>query len=278
MAEVSTLTLNDGTTIPQLGFGVFLIPPDETAEATGTAIEAGYRLIDTASIYGNEEGVGKAIAESGVPREEFVVTTKVWNDDHGYDKTLRAFDLSLEKLGLDHVELYLIHWPRPKLGLYIDTWKALERLRADGRVRSIGVSNFAPEQLKRLVSESDVAPAVNQVELHPGMPETELRDFHKALGITTQAWSPIGRNQGILEHPLVLDIAASHGRSPAQVVLRWHVQLGVIAIPKSGRPSRIRGNLEVFDFELSAQEMARLTALDIDSKVRPDPSLHFDLS
>lgn len=277
MAQVPTFRLNDGSDIPQTGFGVFLIPPDEVVGAVLTALEAGYRLIDTASIYENEEGVGKAIAQSGIPLDELFITTKVWNDDQGYDQTLRAFDLSMKKLGLETIDLYLIHFPRPKLGRYVETWKAMERLRADGRVRSIGVSNFAPEQISRLLDEGEVAPTVNQVELHPGHPQAELRAFHAEHDIVTQAWSPIGRGQGLLAEPAVVEIAKELGRTPAQVVLRWHVQLGIVAIPKSVTPSRIRGNIQLFDFELSESAMAKISGLGA-SRVGPDPGTIYDLS
>ncbi len=278
MTPTPTVTLNDGVSSPQIGFGVFLIPPDEVVEPVRTAIEAGYRLIDTASAYQNEEGVGKAIAESGVPREEIFLVTKVWNDDQGYDSTLRAFDASLKRLGLEYVDMYLIHWPRPRLNLYVETWRALERLRGDGLIRSIGVSNFAPEQLTRLMDECSMKPSVNQVELHPGYPQRELRAFQDAHGIVTQAWSPIGRGQGLLERPAVTAVADKHGRTAAQVVLRWHIQLGVVPLPKSVTPSRIRGNLDVFDFELTDADMAQLNGIGSDYRVGPDPATIFDIS
>ncbi|ALG09173.1 aldo/keto reductase [Kibdelosporangium phytohabitans] len=278
MAEVTALTLNDGVQIPQLGFGVFQIPPDEVVKATRTAIDTGYRLIDTASAYDNEEGVGQAVAECGIPRDELFITTKVWNDDQGYDETLRAFDVSMAKLGLDYLDLYLIHWPRPRLDKYVATWRAFEKLQADGRIRSIGVSNFAPEHIDRLAAECTVVPSVNQVELHPGHPQHDLHAYHAAKGVVTQAWSPIGRNQGLLEHEKVTAIAGSHGKTPAQVVLRWHIQRGIVAIPKSVRPDRIRANIEVFDFELSASEVDVIGHIGTAQKVGPDPALFFDLS
>lgn len=278
MAEVTTLTLNDGVRIPQLGFGVFQIPPDEVVKATRTAIDSGYRLIDTATAYDNEEGVGQAVAECGVPREELFITTKVWNDDQGYDETLRAFDVSMAKLGLHYLDLYLIHWPRPRLDKYVATWRAFEKLQADGRVRSIGVSNFAPEQIDRLAAECSVVPSVNQVELHPGHPQHELHAYHGSRGVVTQAWSPIGRNQGLLEHEKVVAIAEAHGKSTAQVVLRWHIQRGIVAIPKSVRPDRVRANIDVFDFELSPSDVDTVSHLGTAQKVGPDPALFFDLS
>ncbi|GAB3274509.1 aldo/keto reductase [Parasphingorhabdus pacifica] len=278
MAQIPTVTLNDGVALPRVGFGVFQVSPEEATEAVSTALDAGYRTFDTASVYGNEEGVGKAIVSSEVARSDIFLITKVWNDDQGYDETLRACEASLERLGVEYVDQYLIHWPRPKLDRYVDTWKALVRLVSDGRVRSIGVSNFAPENIRRLVDETGVVPAVNQVELHPGFPQTELRSFHEGLGITTQAWSPLGRGQGFLGHPVVGAIARAHDRTPAQVALRWHVQLGVVALPKSVTPERIRSNIGIFDFELTEPEMAQLTDIGTDFRVGPDPALFFDMS
>jgi diketogulonate reductase-like aldo/keto reductase len=271
VTEVPSVALNNGVTIPQLGFGVFLVPPDEVVEPVRIALETGYRLIDTATLYGNEEGVGRAIAESGVPRDEVFLTTKVWNTDHGYDETLRAFDDSAKRLGLDPIDLYLIHWPVPALDRYLDTWRALERLYADGRVRAIGVSNFTDVHLQRLMDESSTVPAVDQVELHPGFTQESLRAFNKAHGIVTEAWSPLGRGQGVLDNPVVIDIAQAHGRTSGQVVLRWHLQLDNVVIPKSVRPDRIRENFAVFDFELGAEEMAALSAIDSPGRIGPDP-------
>jgi diketogulonate reductase-like aldo/keto reductase len=273
MATTPTITLNDGTTIPQLGFGVFQVPADEVVAPVATALEAGYRLIDTAAAYGNEEGVGKAIADSGIPREELYVTTKVWNDDHGYDKTLAAFDASLARLGLDMIDLYLIHWPLPMRDDYVETWKALEKLLAEGRTRSIGVSNFNVDHLERLAAESDVTPAVNQIELHPRLPQTDLRDYGATHGIAIEAWSPLGQGKSLLDDKVIVETARAHDRSPAQVVLRWHVQLGNIVIPKSVTPERIRENLQVFDFELDSEEMDRLTELGPQERVGPDPAV-----
>jgi diketogulonate reductase-like aldo/keto reductase len=269
--SVPTVTLNNGVEMPQLGFGVFLVPPDEVVEPVRTALDAGYRLIDTATLYGNEEGVGRAIADSGIPRDEIFVTTKVWNSDQGYDRTLQAFDRSIKLLGLDVIDLYLVHWPAPAQDLYVDTWRALERIYADGRARAIGVSNFTVRHLDRVIGEGSVVPAVNQVELHPGLPQEELRAAHARHGIATEAWSPIGRSLGLLDRPEVETIAKAHDRTPAQVVLRWHLQLDIIAIPKSVRAERIRENLDVFDFELSADEMATLSALDSPGRLGPDP-------
>jgi len=271
VTETPTVLLNNKVEMPQLGFGVFLVPPDEVVEPVRSALDAGYRLIDTATLYGNEEGVGRAIRESGVPRDELFITTKVWNTDQGYDSTLRAFDHSQSLLGIDVVDLYLIHWPAPKRDRYVETWKALERLYDDGRVRAIGVSNFTVAHLSRLLDETDVVPAVNQIELHPGFPQNELRDFQDEHDIVTESWSPLGRGHGLLDQPSVAAIAARHGRTPAQVVLRWHLQLGLVVIPKSVRAERIRENFAVFDFSLDAAEMDTLSALTEPARIGPDP-------
>ncbi|WP_329237577.1 aldo/keto reductase [Streptomyces sp. NBC_01460] len=270
MPTVPTVTLNDGVTIPQLGFGVFQVPDDETTTAVAAALEAGYRSIDTAAVYGNEAGVGRALAESGLAREELFVTTKLWNADQGYDATLAAFDASLAKLGLDHVDLYLIHWPTPARDLYADTWCALEKLRADGRIRAAGVSNFQPAHLRRLRQESSLVPAVNQVELHPGLQQSELRAAHAEYGIATEAWSPLAQG-ALLDEQLLVSLAERHGKSPAQVVLRWHLQLGNIVIPKSVTPARIRQNIDVFDFALSPADMDAIAGLDRGMRTGPDP-------
>ncbi|MEU1131870.1 aldo/keto reductase [Streptomyces sp. NPDC005900] len=258
--------------MPQLGFGVWQVPDDEAEAAVTTALEAGYRSIDTAAIYGNEEGTGKAIAASGVPREELFVTTKLWNSDQGHDATLRAFDTSLEKLGLDHVDLYLIHWPMPSKDTYVDTYKAFEKIQADGRAKSIGVSNFLPEHLEQLISETSVVPAVNQIELHPHLQQRASREFHAEQGIATEAWSPLGQGKGLLDVPAIVAIARKHGRTPAQIVLRWHIQLGNVVIPKSVTPSRIKENIDVFDFELDPEDMAAISALNEDRRLGPDPA------
>jgi diketogulonate reductase-like aldo/keto reductase len=278
MTDVPQVALNDGTSLPLVGFGVFMMEPDEVVEPLTAAIAAGYRLIDTASAYGNEEGVGRAVAASPVPREELFVTTKLWNDDHGYDETLRAFDRSMQRLGLEYLDLYLVHFPRPHHNRYPDTWRAFEKLQAEGRIRSIGVSNFGVEELDRLAAECSVVPAVNQVELHPFYTQEELRAAHAERGIVTQAWSPLGRNQGLLQHPEVVAIAAAHDRTPAQVVLRWHLQLGVVTIPKSARPERVRANLDIFGFALDGLEMARLGALGPTIRCNPVPGTLFDVS
>ncbi|HET7530852.1 MAG TPA: aldo/keto reductase [Mycobacteriales bacterium] len=271
MTKVPTVTLANGVEMPQLGLGVFLVPPDAVEGPVRAALEAGYRLVDTARLYGNEEGVGRALADSGVPRDELFVTTKVWNSDHGFDETLRAFDRSAALLGLDVVDLYLVHWPAPALDRYVETWRALERLYADKRVRAIGVSNFTVEHLERLRVECDRVPMVNQIELHPGFVQDGLRDYHAAHGIVTEAWSPLGRGHGLLDDSTVVDIARRHGKTAAQVVLRWHLQLGFVVIPKSTHAERIRENFDVFDFVLSDDEVEALSALPGPGRVGPDP-------
>ncbi|WP_308408393.1 aldo/keto reductase [Streptomyces murinus] len=275
-SKVPPIILNNGVEMPQVGFGVWQVPDDEAERAVGTALEAGYRSIDTAAAYGNEEGTGRAIAASGLPREEIFVTTKLWNSDQGYDATLRAFDTSLGKLGLDHLDLYLIHWPLPARDMYVDTYRALEKLYADGRVRAIGVSNFLPEHLRRLAEETSVIPAVNQIELHPHLQQHAAREYHAEQGIRTEAWSPLGQGKGLLEVPAIVAIAQKHNRTPAQVVLRWHVQQGTIVIPKSVTPSRIKENIEVFDFSLDAEDLAAIGALNEDRRIGPDPAT-FDM-
>ncbi|MFE3722887.1 aldo/keto reductase [Streptomyces cyaneofuscatus] len=272
MSQVPSITLNNGLEMPQLGFGVWQVPDDEAAKAVAKAIESGYRSIDTAAIYKNEKGTGQAIAASGVPRDELFVTTKLWNSEQGYDSTLRAFDASLDKLGLDHVDLYLIHWPVPAKDAYTDTYRAFEKIYADGRAKAIGVSNFHPEHLKRLLDETSVVPVLNQIELHPQLQQAEARAFHAEHGIATEAWSPLGQGKGLLEVPTVVAIAQKHGRTPAQAVLRWHLQTGNIVIPKSVTPSRIEENLDVFGFELDADDLAAFAALDEGKRLGPDPA------
>jgi 2,5-diketo-D-gluconate reductase A len=271
MTTVPHLTMNDGRTIPQLGFGVFQIPQDETEVAVTTALKEGYRLIDTAQGYQNEEGVGAALAASDLSADEVFVTTKLTNSEQGYDKTMKAFDASMAKLGLDVLDLFLIHWPLPMFDQFVDTWRAFEKLQADGRIRSIGVSNFEVEHFERLFAETDVVPAVNQVELHPQFPQAELRAFHAEHGILTESWGPLGQGKGLLENAHVLRVAERQHRTPAQVVLRWHVQLGLVVIPKSVTPSRIAENFAVFDFELDESDLAEIAAVETGERLGPDP-------
>ncbi len=270
--KVPPIILNNGVEMPQLGFGVWQVPDDEAEQTVATALEAGYRSIDTAAAYGNEEGTGKAIEASGIPREELFVTTKLWNSEQGYDSTMRAFDASLEKLGLEFVDLYLIHWPLPGRGMFVETYQAFEKLYEDGRARAIGVSNFLPEHLEQLIGATSVIPAVNQIELHPHLQQHAAREYHAEQGIATEAWSPIGQGKGLLKIPALLALAQKHGRTPAQVVLRWHLQLGNVVIPKSVTPSRIRENIEVFDFSLDPEDMAAISALNEDRRLGPDPA------
>nr|WP_206323909.1 aldo/keto reductase [Streptomyces sp. HNM0574] len=259
--------------MPQLGFGVYQVPDDEASAAVTAALEAGYRSVDTAALYGNEEGTGRALAGSGIPREDLFVTTKLWNTEQGYDTTLRAFDTSLARLGTEYVDLYLIHWPAPALDKYAESWQALERIHEEGRAKAVGVSNFQPAHLNRLFEESGIVPAVNQIELHPRLQQDALRAFDADNGIVTEAWSPLGRGNGVLDDPAVTGIAAKHGRSPAQTVLRWHVQLGNVVIPKSVTPSRIAENIDVFDFALDEADMAALAGLETGERVGPDPDV-----
>ncbi|WP_345434954.1 aldo/keto reductase [Microbacterium gilvum] len=269
---VPAIPLPDGRTIPQLGLGVYKIPDDEAAACVRTALDAGYRHIDTAALYANERGVGQGLRTSGVPREDIFVTTKVWNDDHGYDETLRAFDASLGRLGTDYVDLYLVHWPIPSRDRYVETYRALESLRADGRARSIGVSNFAIAHLDRLLAETEVVPAVNQIELHPLLPQHELRAYGASHGIVTEAWSPLARGR-LLDDPVLAAIARKHGRSTAQVIIRWHLQLGTVVIPKSVSPDRIRANADVFGFALDDDDLRAVAGLESDLRTGRDPSL-----
>ncbi|MFD7839559.1 aldo/keto reductase [Streptomyces sp. NPDC059761] len=282
MNDVPAIRLNNGTLMPQLGYGVFQVPDSEAAQAVGAALEAGYRSIDTAAAYRNEAGTGRAIAASGVPREELFVTTKLWNDRSRTwrrDDVLRALDHSLAKLGLDHLDLYLIHWPRPMRDDFLTIWKTFEEIAESGRARSVGVSNFRAADLERLGTESPLVPAVNQIELHPLFPQAELRALHSKLGVATEAWSPLGQGKELLTLPAVVETAARHGRSPAQVVLRWHLQLGNVVIPKSVTPARIRENLDVFGFELDSADLASLDALGRGpsaGRIGPDPAV-FDI-
>ncbi len=271
MEGMNVITLNNNVRMPQLGFGVWQVADDEAEKAVTTALECGYRSIDTAKLYRNEKGVGLALRASGIPREELFVTTKLWNDDHGYDKAMRAFDAGMRRLGLETLDLYLIHWPAPRQGKYVETWKALEMLYVDKRVAAIGVSNFTVANLEHLLAETEVIPALNQIELHPQLAQRELRGFHAHRGIATEAWSPLGQGKGLLDLPVLAGIGAKYGKTAAQVVLRWHIQLGNIVIPKSVTPSRIKENIEVFDFALSPEDMAAINGLDEGRRLGPDP-------
>ena len=270
--NVPTLRLNDGREIPQLGFGVFQVPPAETEAAVTRALEVGYRHIDTAAAYRNEAGVARAIAAIGLDRSEVFITTKLFNDDHGREQAQRAFAASLERLETDYVDLYLIHWPVPSEDRYVETWQALEEVHREGRARSIGVSNFNLEHLERLGSETETVPAVNQVELHPYLAQRELRAYQRDHGIATEAWSPIGQGGDVLDDPAIGAIAERHDRSPAQAIIRWHLQSGNIVIPKSVTPDRIAENFRAFDFELSDAEMAQIDGLDRGERLGPDPA------
>lgn len=265
------LTFNDGRTIPQVGLGVWQTPNDDAAMVVKTALDAGYRHIDTAAAYRNEKGVGEGIRASGLSRDEVFVTTKLWNDNQGYDATLVAGEKSLGRLGLDHLDLYLIHWPAPKKGLFVETWKAFVRLKEEGRVKPIGVSNFAAEHLDRIIGETGVAPAINQIELHPRFQQRALREANAERGVLTQSWSPLGQGQ-LLADPVIAAIAAKHGKTPAQVIIRWHVDSGLVVIPKSVTPARIVQNFGVFDFQLDAEDKAAIVGLDTDGgRIGPDP-------
>jgi 2,5-diketo-D-gluconate reductase A len=264
------IPLNDGNGIPTVGFGVFKIPPADTQQAVGIALRTGYRHIDTAAMYGNERETGRAVAASGVPRHELYLVTKLWNADQGYESTLAAFDASMHRLGIEYLDLYLLHWPMAQRNKFVDTFKAFAHLRDQGRIRSIGVSNFEPEHLDILIDATGIVPAVNQVELHPRLPQTELREVHARLGIATEAWGPLGRGS-LLTHPTITGVAESCGRTPAQVLIRWHIQLGNIVIPKSVNPTRIASNFDVFDFELSSNDMASISSLDDGNRLGPDP-------
>ncbi|QYM72547.1 aldo/keto reductase [Pseudochrobactrum sp. Wa41.01b-1] len=269
---VAAIKLNDGNSIPQLGFGVWQVSDEEAVASVTTALETGYRHIDTAAIYKNEKGVGQAIRNSGIARQDIFLTTKVWNDDQGYDSTLKAFDASAERLGTDYFDLYLIHWPMPNKDKFLDTWRALIKLREEGRVKSIGVSNFRTADLQRILRETDVVPAINQIELHPYFQQDNLRQFHQQHNIATEAWSPLGQGK-ILDNPVLKAIAANHGKSVAQVILRWHLDIGNVVIPKSVTPARIKENFEVTDFKLPGIEHDEINKLDAsDGRIGPDPT------
>ncbi|MFI6901940.1 aldo/keto reductase [Nonomuraea sp. NPDC050394] len=268
---MNSLLLNtDGVQIPQLGFGVWQVPDDEAERAVATAFQAGYRHIDTARLYYNEDGVGRAFRESGLPREKVFITTKLWNADHS--RAEEAFEESLARLGLDYVDLYLIHWPVPDQDKYLQAWKSLEKIYRNGRARAIGVSNFGVEHLTRLIDEAEITPSINQIELHPNFPQIELRAFHEANGILTEAWSPLGQGKGLLNDPALATLAGKHGKSPAQIVLRWHIQLGNVVIPKSVTPARIKENIQVFGFTLDPEDMAAMGALNNGTRLGPDPA------
>jgi 2,5-diketo-D-gluconate reductase A len=269
---IPTIELNDGTTIPQLGFGVFQIPPAETARAVELALDAGYRHIDTAEMYGNERGVGEALRASGLGRDEVYITSKLNNGYHEPDVARRAFDRTLEELGMDHVDLFLIHWPLPTLydGDFVSTWRTLEEFKSDGRARSIGVSNFEIAHLERLATETETVPVVNQIEAHPYLLNDEVRTYGESHGIATEAWSPIAQGE-VLDDPVIVAIADEVGRTPAQVTLRWHIQRGSIVFPKSTTPARIEENIQLFDFELDADQVARIDALDRGEAGRTGP-------
>ncbi|MBT2214804.1 aldo/keto reductase [Virgibacillus dakarensis] len=266
------ITLNNDLRMPQLGYGVWKVPNEEAASAVENALEAGYRLIDTAKIYGNERGVGQALANSTVSREDLFITTKVWNSDQGYDNTLKAFDESLEKLGLDFVDLYLIHWPTPKYDEYVETYKALEKLYKDGRTKAIGVCNFDIGHLQRIMDECDVVPAVNQVECHPYLQQKELKEFCRKHGIRVEAYSPLMNGTDVLQDGVIKEIADQYGKTPAQVILRWHLQSDVVVIPKTVTPSRMEENFNVFDFELSEADMEKIAGLDRNLRHNAVPS------
>ncbi len=271
MADVPNVSLKDGVEIPQVGFGVFQVPRDETQRAVEDALAAGYRHIDTAAAYRNERGVAAGIAASGVPREEIFLTTKLWNTEQGFDSTLAAFDRSIENLDTERVDLYLIHWPVPGRDLFLDTWRAFERIHAEGGARTIGVSNFRIPDLERLAQEAEIQPTINQIELHPLLQQAELRAWHAEHGIATEAWSPLAQGE-VLGDDTLVTIAAHHGRSVAQVILRWHLQLGNVVIPKSVTPARVRENIDIFDFELTENDLAAIARLDAGHRTGPDPA------
>jgi 2,5-diketo-D-gluconate reductase A len=269
-SHVPLIPLRGEVAIPQLGFGVFQVPPDDTAEVTLHALQTGYRHIDTASAYRNEAGVGQAVRASGLDRDKVFVTTKCFNDDHGYEQAKQALRASLDRLEMAYVDLYLIHWPVPAHDRYAETWRAFTELQADGLARAIGVSNFQPAHLERIIAETGVTPAVNQVELHPRLQQAGLRREHERLGIVTEAWSPLAQGQA-LDDPVIGEIAAVHDKSPGQVVLRWHVQLGNVVFPKSVTPERIEENFDIFDFHLTPAQVRAIDALDAGDRIGPDP-------
>ena len=273
MVQQTHIRLNDSVQIPQIGFGVWQVDNSEAPAAVKTAIRAGYRSIDTAAIYGNEESVGAGIRTAGVPREQLFITTKLWNDRHGAKSALTAFEESLKRLQLDYVDLYLIHWPTPRANLYVETWRAFAEIKNSGRAKSIGVSNFKISHLERLIGETGIVPSINQIELHPRFQQKPQREFHAKHRITTESWSPLGQGRA-MKDPLIAGIAAKHGKTPAQVTLRWHIQNGLVAIPKSVTPARIVQNFDVFGFELTRDDMAKIDTLDNNrGRIGPDPDL-----
>lgn len=269
-ADVPRVPLLDGTSIPQIGFGVWQVPADVVTDATLSALEAGYRHVDTAAVYQNEEGVGEAIRRSGLARDDIYVTTKCWNADQGYDEAMRAFDTSMAKLGLEQVDLYLIHWQCLEVGRYLDTWKALIAIRDSGRARSIGVSNFHERALREIIDATGVVPVLNQIELQPWLPQTRMREVNARLGIATESWSPLASGE-LINDPLLARIGTKHGVSSAQVMIRWHLQLGLIVLPKSVTPARIRENLDVFGFTLDDEDMAAIATLESGRRTGPNP-------
>jgi 2,5-diketo-D-gluconate reductase A len=271
MTAIPSLSLLDGRSIPQLGFGLWEVPKDIAGDVVQQALKTGYRLLDGAAIYGNEVGQGEGVRASGLPRDDVFVTTKVWNDNQGFDSTLRAIDESLERLSMDAVDLCLIHWPCPDKGLYVDTWKALIRAKEEGKLRSIGVSNFAPDHLERIIGETGVTPVLNQIELHPRFQQGEHRAFHAKHNIITQSWTPLGKSKSF-DDPVITSIAGRLGKTPAQIILRWHVQLGCSVIPRSTNAERMAQNIALFDFELSADDMAAIASLDAGDRLGPDPA------
>lgn len=271
--NVPNVTFNDGRTIPQLGYGVWQVEDEVAEKVVGTALQTGYRHVDTAAIYGNEAGVGRAIATSDVAREDIFLTTKLWNSDQGYESAFEAFDASLKKLGTDYVDLYLIHWAKPQQSLYLDSWRALIELQKQGKVRSIGVSNFPEEQLCEIIKKTGVVPAIHQIELHPYFSQEALRAVHAEYGIVTEAWSPLGNGSDLLQNPVLAEIAERHGATPAQVVLAWHLAKGTVAIPKSVTPSRIEENLASVNVKLTAEDIAAVDALSTpEGRIGPDPA------
>ena len=267
---VPNIALNDGTTIPQIGFGLWQVPPAGAEAATSEALAVGYRHVDSAAVYANEAEAGLAVTRSGLAREDVYVTTKLWNPDHGYDEAMRAFDLSMSKLGFEYLDLYLIHWQCKQFGKYVDTWRALIDLQASGRVRSIGVSNFKETALREIIDVTGVVPVLNQIELHPWLPQLDMRAVHAEYGIATESWSPLASGQ-LIGDPLLATIAAKHGVSTAQVMIRWHMQQGLIVLPKSVTPTRIAENIDVFGFELDVEDMAGIATLESGRRTGPDP-------